>query len=120
MLKNACAAEDNNFMISILREMQCKRIEPLMESVHLVEQYQQKLFHNLRTQRVHSKQTRNECFKVTRECKQFLKYFQLDKRSENRNPTQIDEENEKKSTLIGTPTKFKPIKARKNNKKPVK
>ncbi|XP_055325072.1 uncharacterized protein LOC129579241 [Sitodiplosis mosellana] len=89
MLKNACGTANNNFVISILRKMQSKQVEPQEEAVKLLEEYQQQVFRDLRAQRVHSNQTRNECFKLTRECKQFLKHFRLDKRLQNEQSKQI-------------------------------
>lgn len=104
MMKNACAASDNNFVISLIRMMQAKQIEPLEETVAMVEEYQHQVFRNLRNQRVHSKQTRNECFKLTRECKQFLRHFRLDKRSGNRGAklieTPVDKQTENKGSKI--------------------
>ncbi|XP_031621040.1 uncharacterized protein LOC116339351 [Contarinia nasturtii] len=85
MLKNACAAQNNNYIISIIRQMQSKEIEPLDESVEMVEAYQRQIFRDMRGKRVHDKHTRNECFKLTRECKQWLRHFRLDKRTINKN-----------------------------------
>lgn len=121
MLKNACASGNNNFMISILRKMQSNKIEPLEESVRLVEEYQQQVFQNMRTKRVHSKQTRNECFKLTRECKQFLKCFQLDKRLENelskriKMPVKYDKKQIKKQTKVNSIIGINKIKTAKMN-----
>lgn len=106
MLKNACATADNDFVICILRAMQSKQIEPQQESIKLIEEYQQQVFRNLRTQRVHSKKTRNDCFKLTRECKQFLRHFQLNKRSENKLSKGINVPIKSEAKLKRNQTKF--------------
>lgn len=80
MLKNACAYNDNDFLISIIRQMKTREIEPMIESVDMVEAYQKKILHNMRSRRIQDKHTRNECFKLIRECKQWLRHFKLDKR----------------------------------------
>lgn len=104
MLKNACTAENNDFVIQILRKMQSKQINPLEESVQMIQAYQHQVFRNLRTQRVHNQKTRNECFKFIREHKQWLKHFRL------------DSESVKKSTMVeeqkkdGKPTNKRKIK----------
>lgn len=105
MLKNAFATADNDFVICILRKMQSKQIEPQEESIKLIEEYQQQVFRNLRTQRVHSKKTRNDCFKLIRECKQFLRHFQLDKRSANKLSKEINVPVESGATLKRNQTK---------------
>lgn len=79
MLKNACALKDNDFVICILRTMKAKHIEPTDESVRLVEEYHARVFQNLRSYHVVSKKMRNDCFKLTRECKDWKKHFRKDK-----------------------------------------
>lgn len=78
MLKNACASKDNDFVISILRKMKAHQIEPTEESIRMVDEYHARVFQSLRTHRVVKKQQRNECFKLTRECKQWKKHFRKD------------------------------------------
>lgn len=80
MLKNACATQDNNFVISVLRKMQTLTNLELNEKVvEMVQEYQKQAFQNLRTQRKSNQQTRNECFKLSREYKQWLRHFRMDK-----------------------------------------
>lgn len=78
MLKNACALKDNDFVISILRKMTSTQIEPTEESIRMVEEYHVRVFRSLRTHKVVTKKIRNECFKLTRECKQWKKHFRKD------------------------------------------
>lgn len=78
MLKNACALKENNFVICILRLMISKQIEPTVESIRMVDEYHARVFQNLRSYRVVSKKMRNECFKLTRECRHWKKYFRQD------------------------------------------
>lgn len=82
MLKNACALKDNDFVISILRTMKSKRIEPTEESIRMVDEYYTRVFRSLRTHRVVSKKMRNECFKLSRECRHWKKYFRYDNSKE--------------------------------------
>lgn len=80
MLKNACAAHDNNFVIGILRKMQTlTKIELNDEVIRMVDEYQKESFQNFRNQRKLNVQLRNECFKLARECKQWLRHFGMDK-----------------------------------------
>lgn len=78
MLKNACALKENDFVISILRKMKTHRIEPTVESMRMVDEYYARIFRSLRSHRVVSKKMRNECFKLTRECRQWKKHFRKD------------------------------------------
>lgn len=78
MLKNACASKDNDFVISILRQMKSHRIEPSLEAIRMVDDYHAREFRNLRSHKVVSKKMRNECFKLTRECRQWKKHFRKD------------------------------------------
>lgn len=88
MLKNACAAHDNNFVIEILRKMQTlTKIELNDEVVKMVDDYQKQSFQNFRNQRKPNVQLRNECFKLTRECKQWLRHFGMDKSDKSDNTT---------------------------------
>lgn len=81
MLKNACTMKDNDFVISIIRRMQSEQIEPTEESFQMVETYHKTLFRSLRTE-ASSKRMRNECFKVSREYKQWRKHFRADQPKE--------------------------------------
>lgn len=78
MLKNACALKDNDFVISILRKMKLQQIEPTEESIRMVDEYHVRIFRSLRSHRVVSKKMRNECFKLTRECRHWKKHFRKD------------------------------------------
>lgn len=79
MLKNACAAHDNNVVIGILRKMQTlTKIELNDEVIKMVDEYQKESFQNFRNQRKPNLQLRNECFKLARECKQWLRHFGMD------------------------------------------
>lgn len=84
MLKNACASKDNDFVISILRQMKLHQIEPTVEAIRMVDDYHAREFRNLRSHKVVSKKMRNEIFKLTRECRQWKKHFRKD---EPKNPT---------------------------------
>lgn len=78
MLKNACALKDNDFVISILRKMKSQQIEPTEESIRMVDEYYVRVFRSLRSHKVVTKKMRNECFKLTRECRQWKKHFRKD------------------------------------------
>lgn len=106
MLKNACREEDNDFVISILRKMISKEIEPTEETFHMVKNYQRDILRKLRYERSHNHKTRNECFKLTRECRQWLKRFRLDK-----------DETEKKSNSIDTKSKISNSQPKRNKVK---
>lgn len=77
MLKNAITNGDNNFIISILRATKSKDIEPSEEGIEMIRKYEKVCFNNLHKVRKADKQTRNECFKFSRECKQWLKHFNI-------------------------------------------
>lgn len=102
MLKNACAANDNNFVISILRKMESECIQPTEETIRMVAAIEKQIFENLRKNHVARKQERNECFKLARECKQWMKHFRIEKERLHLdpNPDGIEdqtEENQKKN-----------------------
>lgn len=78
MLKNACNAKDNDFVINILRKMESKEIEPLEESIKMIEEYQRQAYHSLTSQREHNQKSRNAVFKLIREQKDFMRHFHLD------------------------------------------
>lgn len=59
--------------------MQLKKVEPTDQTFDMVKNYQKDVLRKLRYERSHNRQTRNECFKLTRECRQWLKQFRLDK-----------------------------------------
>lgn len=90
MLKNACAVKDNDYVICILRKMISKKIEPTDESMRMVDEYHSRAFGSLRSYHVVSKKMRNECFKLTRECKQWKKYFRNDRPKDESNTTHHD------------------------------
>lgn len=82
MIKNACKAKDNDLIIYLLRKMKSSRIEPSKETLEMINEYQEKHFQTQRTTRKVDKRTRNECFKLSRECKQWQKHFQNDKQTD--------------------------------------
>lgn len=95
MLKNACASKDNDFVISILRKMEQKQIEPTENSIRMVDEYHTREFRNLRSYRVASKKMRNECFKLTRECRHWKKHFRNDQPKEFTSKSYARKENSK-------------------------
>lgn len=123
MLKNACSFENNDFIICILRKMQSNEINPLEETFNMIEMYQKELFQNLRTQRIPNKRTRNECFKFMRECKQWLKHFNMDKRSTDETkmievPAHISNKHKKRTNIDamrGEKEENKSVKTRRNH-----
>lgn len=94
MLKNACAVKDNDFVINILRKMRMHQIEPSEESIRMVDEYHTRVFRSLRTHRVVSKKMRNDCFKLTRECRQWKKHFRKDEPKDptSKHHTQFEQE----------------------------
>lgn len=78
MLKNACAAGDINFEIEILRTMKQLNIEPDKECLLLVKNAGEESSRRLRKCSHLNKTERNECFKVIRERKDWMKHFRLD------------------------------------------
>lgn len=78
MLKNACASKDNDFVICVLRKMKETNVEPTEDSIQLVQDYHNVAFKKLRSTRMVTKKMRNESFKLSRECKQWIKHFRND------------------------------------------
>lgn len=58
--------------------MKTNQIEPSYETLQMINEYQEKQFRALRTIPNVDKRTKNECFKLLRECKQWKKHFQND------------------------------------------
>lgn len=101
MLKNACRTGNNDFVISILRKMQSNRIEPTDEMVDMVKNYQKDVIRKLRYETSHSKKTRNECFKLTRECRQWHKHFRLDKNATHEKDSSIETSTQATKSKLG-------------------
>lgn len=75
--------------------MMTSQIEPTEEMFQMVQNYNQNVFRNLRTEQFVSKKTRNECFKFSREYKRWMKHFRNDQ------PKVLDEKKELKSETTG-------------------
>lgn len=58
------------------------KLELTDETIQMVDDYQKEAFRKLRTQRKAIKQARNECFKLSREYKQWLRHFKINKSNE--------------------------------------
>lgn len=115
MLKNAITSNDNDYVIKILRTTKLEEITPSSDTIQMVCEYQKESFHNMFKRRTSNKrhnQMRNECFRIQRECKQWLKHFNIfvdKKANENKNTenkqkpkikTRILSKNEHKSTKL--------------------
>lgn len=59
--------------------MRSEQIEPTKESIQMIDKYNKDLFHSLRGKsKSRDKRFRNECFKFSREYKQWKKHFRKD------------------------------------------
>lgn len=79
MLTNACRFKDNNYVIKLLRFMQSEEIEPTEQSIEILNDYTKYAFSKLRKYKMADKHDRNEFFKLSREHRQWVKRFNLNK-----------------------------------------
>lgn len=81
MLTNATRFNDNDYTILVLRYMCAENIEPDSLTHRLIRDFKNNELSRLKKFRKPDKRTRNEFFKISREYQQWVKHFNIDRRT---------------------------------------
>lgn len=81
MLTNATRFMDNDYIIEVLRYMCEGNVEPDGLTISLIRDFKRAELARLKKFRKPDKRTRNEFFKLSREYQQWVRYFNIDRRT---------------------------------------
>lgn len=81
MLTNATRFGSNDFIIEVIRFMREENVEPDGLTLSLVRDFKKAGLEKLKKFRKPDKRTRNEFFKISREYEQWVKHFNMDRKT---------------------------------------